>query len=174
MSYYQGDFYRGDFYRGDPGFFGALLNIGKMAAGFIPGVGPAVQAGLGAATALTTKAVRTAAVPAGTSMMRQAGTSLARRTVAAVKGHPVLSAAGAAGVIGGTTVLGTKRGRRMIGLGPHMRRRRMNVCNPHALRRAIRRTHGFAKLAMRTIHIVHPKKKGRFGGFRRRRTRARS
>jgi hypothetical protein len=46
--------------------------------------------------------------------------------------------------------------------------KRMNVCNPRALRRAIRRTHGFAKLAMRTIHLVHPKKKARFGGFRRR------
>jgi len=42
----------------------------------------------------------------------------------------------------------------------------MNVCNPRALRKAIRRTHGFAKLAMRTIHLVHPKKKVRFGGFR--------
>jgi hypothetical protein len=50
------------------------------------------------------------------------------------------------------------------------RRRRMNVCNPRALRRAIRRTHGFAKLAMRIIHIVHPRKKGRFGGFKKRRT----
>jgi hypothetical protein len=49
------------------------------------------------------------------------------------------------------------------------RHKRMNVCNPRALRRAIRRTHGFAKLAMRTIHLVHPKKKARFGGFRKRR-----
>ncbi len=45
----------------------------------------------------------------------------------------------------------------------------MNVCNPRALRRAIRRTHGFAKLAMKTIHLIHPKKKVRFGGFRKRR-----
>lgn len=49
--------------------------------------------------------------------------------------------------------------------------RRMNVCNPKALRRAIRRTHAFAKLAMKTIHLVHPTKKGRFGGFRKRRRR---
>jgi hypothetical protein len=45
----------------------------------------------------------------------------------------------------------------------------MRVTNPKALRRAIRRTSGFAKLAMRTIHLVHPKKKARFGGFRRKR-----
>jgi hypothetical protein len=43
------------------------------------------------------------------------------------------------------------------------------VTNPKALRRAIRRAHGFAKLAMRTIHLVHPQKKARFGGFRKRR-----
>jgi hypothetical protein len=46
------------------------------------------------------------------------------------------------------------------------RRRRMNACNPRALRRAIRRTHSFAKLAMKTIHLVHPQKKARFGGFK--------
>jgi hypothetical protein len=45
----------------------------------------------------------------------------------------------------------------------------MRVTNPKALRRAIRRTAGFAKLAMRTIHLIHPKKKVRFGGFKHRR-----
>jgi hypothetical protein len=45
----------------------------------------------------------------------------------------------------------------------------MNVTNVHALRRALRRTHGFAKLAMRVIHMTHPKKKARFGGFKKRR-----
>lgn len=180
MSYYQGDFYRGDFYRGDPGFFSFLGGLAKSAAGFIPGVGPVAQAGIGA---LTTKL--------GSGGMASAATSLVRRGVAAVKGHPVLSAAGAAGVL---TAGGAMAGRETALMGApgmgrkgyHMskarkghpshlvRNRRMNVCNPRALRRSIRRAHGFAKLAMRTIHIVHPKKKGRFGGFRRRRTRARS
>jgi hypothetical protein len=45
----------------------------------------------------------------------------------------------------------------------------MNVTNVHALRKALRRAHGFARLAMKTIHLVHPKHKGRFGGFRKRR-----
>jgi hypothetical protein len=36
------------------------------------------------------------------------------------------------------------------------------------LRRAIRRTQGFAKLAMRTLHLVHPKRHYRFGGFKKR------
>lgn len=57
------------------------------------------------------------------------------------------------------------------GMGYGRRRGRMNVCNPRALRRAIRRTHGFAKLAMKTIHLVHPKKRANFGGFKRKRRR---
>lgn len=52
-----------------------------------------------------------------------------------------------------------------------VKNRRLNVANPHALRRALRRARGFEKLAMRTIRILHPQKHGRFGGFK---TRARS
>src|SRR5260370_31303153 len=88
--------------------------------------------------------------------------------------HPALTAAGAAGAVGavaaGTPLLRASSGGRAVGMVGR-RRRRMNVCNPKALRKAIRRTHGFAKLAMRTIHLVHPKKKARFGGFRRKKAR---
>jgi len=85
--------------------------------------------------------------------------------------HPVLTAAGAAGGIGAAAGVAagkiSKHGAITVGADGRIRRhRRMNVCNPRALRKAIRRTHGFAKLAMRTIHLVHPKKKVRFGGFR--------
>jgi hypothetical protein len=87
----------------------------------------------------------------------------------------VLSAAGAAGIIG---LAGGAVAEKMVGGGRKCRhilpsgkcRRRMNVCNPRALRRSIRRTHGFAKLAMRTIHLIHPKKKVRFGGFRKKKS----
>lgn len=175
MSYYQGDFYQGDFYRGDPGFWGTLLGIGKTVAGFIPGVGGLAAKGLSMIPSGGAKIAKTVVAPAGTSMMRSGATSLIRRGVAAVKGHPVLSAAGAAGAIGGGYAIARPGRGAMTRMQPGMRRhKRMNVCNPRALRRAIRRTHGFAKLAMRTIHIVHPKKKGRFGGFRRRRARTRS
>jgi len=155
MGYYQGDFYAGA--RGDPGigsFFGSLV---KGAVGLIPGVGPIASraiekfSGGGAATA-------------------------GRSIIAAGKGvimkHPVLSAAGGAGIIGvgagavGSRMLGGHRKCKHINPHTGKCRRRMNVCNPRALRRSIRRTHGFAKLAMRTIHLVHPKKKVRFGGFR--------
>jgi len=190
MSYYGGDFYRGDFYpgRGDPGIFGFLGGIAKKAVGFIPGVGPALSTALSMIPSGGSKA---------TAAMANATSSLVRRGTAAVVAHPVISAAGAAGAAGlalgaggammaapGAMVAGAGRkgyhlskARKVYGVvhPPHLvRNRRMNVCNPRALRRSIRRAHGFAKLAMKTIHIVHPKKKGRFGGFRRRRTRARS
>lgn len=162
MGYYQGDFYRGD-----PGFFSSLGSIFKgvasTVAGVIPGVGGTV----------------------GRAITKIGGGSKIGGIVKSVGGaiikHPVLSAAGAAGAVGAA---GTLAGRHLgIGTGESMmkghhlsrktgklvRNRHMNPCNPRALRRAIRRTHSFARLAMRTIHLVHPKKKARFGGFKRRR-----
>jgi hypothetical protein len=59
--------------------------------------------------------------------------------------------------------------KRLREAGIWVRNRRMNVCNHRALRRSLRRAHGFAKVAMQTIHLIHPKKKGRFGGFKKRR-----
>jgi hypothetical protein len=184
MSYYQGDFYRGDYYAGDPGLFGflgkAFKAVAGTAAGFIPGVGPGVQKLLGGGA----KVAAAAGGMTGTHGMTSAASSMLRRGVAAVKGHPVLSAAGAAGALGAGTALmrgghpAAAAGAAMRGYhiskktGALVRNRRMNVCNPRALRRSLRRAHGFAKLAMRTIHIVHPKKKGRFGGFKVRRRRA--
>ncbi len=50
-----------------------------------------------------------------------------------------------------------------------VKNRRMNVGNARALRRALTRARGFEKLAMKTIRILHPGKKGRFGGFKTRR-----
>lgn len=155
MSYYQGDFYQGD-----PGFFSFLGGLAKKAVGFIPGVGPVASSAIGAITSA-----------AGGSMVRKGAAGMVRKAGAIVVKHPVLTGAAAAGVIGAGGVMG---GRRMGAAGraarvPGMRRhRRMNVCNVRALRRSIRRTQGFAKLAMRTIHLVHPKKHARFGGFKRR------
>jgi len=50
-----------------------------------------------------------------------------------------------------------------------VKNRRMNVGNARALRHALRRARGFEKLAMRTIRLLHPTKRGRFGGFKTRR-----
>jgi hypothetical protein len=171
MGYYQGDFYAGT--RGDPGFFSFL---GKLASG-----GASLMGAAGA-------------VMPGGGVLSKVGT-LAKRAVGGLAKHPVLSAAGAAGagmvLGGGASAITMHPGMRMgaagaAGMrgfhpcksrhgcksGAMVRNRRMRVTNPKALRRAIRRTSGFAKLAMRTIHLVHPKKHARFGGFKRRRRKA--
>lgn len=163
MSYYQGDFYRGDYYRGDPGFFSFLGGLAKSAVGMIPGVGGLASTVLGK---VTQKALPGAMAGGGrmTAITTGIGKMIAK--------HPVISGAAAAGMIGGASRITKRAGKMHILGGPVKKHRRMNVTNPRALRRAIRRTHGFARLAMRTIHIVHPKKRGRFGGFKKRRRRA--
>jgi hypothetical protein len=164
MSYYMGDFYRGDFYRGDPGFFGSLFGgIKRIAGAVLPGPAGAL--------------VR--AIPGGGSgTLAARGASAAARVAgqaaAAVRGHPVLSAAGAAGVIGGA--LGrrtspyqeplTPIGSMPYSRGYHVSRktgkvvknRHMRVTNVKALRRSLRRIHGFSRIARKVIHIAHPPK----------------
>jgi hypothetical protein len=166
MGYYMGDYYnlRGgsSFYRGDP-FWGFLGRLGK-------GI-------LSAATGFGGSAVQKAGPALGRAetIGKMAG-GMAGRVGSMVARHPVLSAAGAAAVLGMGAGAGAERmgmgGRPQKGFhinkhGKLVRNRHMRVTNPKALRRSIRRATGFAKLAMRTIHLVHPKKKARFGGFRR-------
>jgi hypothetical protein len=130
-------------------------------------------------TAAPAAAGRAAIIPRilskGGSIMASGGAAVGRM----VAKHPVLSAAGAAAVLAGGMGAGVES-MMAPGVAPHgmhisrktghlVRNRHMRVTNPKALRRAIRRTHGFARLAMKTIHLVHPKKRARFGGFRKRR-----
>jgi hypothetical protein len=147
------------YYSGDPGFFSLLKKAGSFAASFIPGVG-----------GVASKVISKIPTPVRAGAMR-AGTMIAK--------HPVLSSAGAAGAIAlgaeSAHLRGGGPGMHVGGMhisrktGRMVRNRHMRVTNPKALRRALRRAHGFAKLAMRTIHLVHPKKKGRFGGFKKHR-----
>jgi hypothetical protein len=160
-DYYRGGFNRGrmqgDYYRGDPGFWSAIGKIGKGIFSSVTGLG-------GGATKVVGLPQLVGVAPGKVGTLAKVG-SLAKAGLGKLKKYPTLSAAGAAGAAG-AMALGyhlSKRGGKMV------RNKRMNVCNPRALRRAIRRTHGFAKLAMRTIHLVHPKKKVRFGGFKKRR-----
>ncbi len=150
------------YYSGDPGFFSIFKNIGSSLASFIPGVG-----------GIASKAIQ--AIPSGArSGVMRAGRAIIK--------HPVVSGAGAAAVIAaggleaGRMSMGGHRGHkpsarhlRALAMGLRRARPRMNITNVHALRRALRRAGGFAKLAMKTIHLVHPKHKGRFGGFKKRR-----
>lgn len=143
------------YYTGDPGFFSIFKSIGSFAASFIPGIG-----------GVASKAISKIPLP-----VRASAGSAMRVAKGAIIKHPVLSAAGGAGAIGaGALAMHRGKGGQMVGPGGVMmrRHRRMRVTNPKALRRALRRAHGFAKLAMKTIHLVHPRKKVKFGGFRNR------
>jgi hypothetical protein len=93
-------------------------------------------------------------------------------TAAGAAGGAAILAAGAAGRAG---IFGRAAGKhpsarhlKALAMGLRRARPRMNVTNVHALRRSLRRAHGFAKLAMRVIHLIHPRKKVRFGGFKKR------
>jgi hypothetical protein len=165
MGYYQGDFYAGA--RGDP-FWGALVGLARKGIGALVGAtrgrGPVVETGTGG-------------IPAALGVM-SAGRAIIKRGTAQIIKHPVLSAAGAAAVTGAAVGVGGRMLAEPSALhrgfhisrktGKLVRNRHMNPCNPRALRRAIRRATRFTRLAMKTIHLVHPKKKGRFGGFRKR------
>jgi hypothetical protein len=165
-DYYQGDYYQGDYYMGDPGFFSFLGRVAKGAVGLVKGI-----TGLGGGGSVIKMAPQTAlALPTAASKMQKVMTKVGPIVTSALKSKGGKLAMGGA-ALGAAGLAGAALGRRGM-VRAHGTRRRMNVCNPRALRRAIRRTHGFSKLAMRTIHLVHPKKKVRFGGFKKRRRRA--
>jgi hypothetical protein len=165
MGYYQGDYRRGDFYRGtagDPflgGLFSKVFSVGKSLLGL---------GGGGASTSAIEKAVssgisKVSSFP-GVGAMKQIG----GKAIGIVKQHPVITGAGAAGIIGavggavGTTIMHPA----LKGRGFHISRktgkmvknRHMNPCNPRALRRAIRRAHSFERLAKHVIGFSSPRK----------------
>jgi hypothetical protein len=164
MGYYQGDLYKGDFF----GSIGRVFSTAKrIAAPVFSALGGAVSHPSAAATGALSHAYGVAK-SAGT-IMRQVGSQ-------AVK-HPVIAAAGVASAAGAAEIMhaaggGAKMKVAKNGVVSFHRRRRMHPTNAKALRRALRRAYAFERIAMRTIHLLHPRKKGRFGGFRRHRRKA--
>jgi hypothetical protein len=164
MSYYgAGDYYRGrgDYYRGDPFSIGGILKgVGKVAGGFVGGLikgGPigAIAGGIGAiaggagsggsgGTPILPPPPPIPVFSAGTGIM-----SLRSPTeVEVLSSDPrAVKKPGMRGAIerilpgGGTGYILKKS-------------RRMNVTNPRALRRAIRRVSGFGKLVQRSKKAI--------------------
>lgn len=182
MGYYQGDYFNfpGAAYRGyggpgkgDPGFWSGLLNIGKRIAGaVIPGAG-AVTSLIPDVGSKSASSIVKASAPSAAANIGMKASQMVKKVGGTIVAHPGMAAGAAVGVAGaaaGTAAIIKHRGGTTV-VHTGRRRRRMNVCNPRALRKAIRRTHGFAKLAMKTIHLVHPKKKASFGGFKKKRKR---
>lgn len=109
-------------YRGDPGILGS---IGRFVSGGISGFvsGGPWGAVRGATRGLTSRSSR----PSATSIVMPGGSM---RGIIGSRGKPTAQA----------KMLGAKK-----------KSRRMNVANPKALRRAIRREQGFVKLAKKAL-----------------------
>jgi hypothetical protein len=107
--------------------------------------------------------------PGVAALAVRGGTALAKRFMpgvgAALVGAGAVRAAGKA--LGKTHAL--KHLRRALGrkIGGFKHHRRMNVCNPRALRRSLRRVKGFEHFARQVVRITSPKR--RVSGFRFRR-----
>jgi hypothetical protein len=189
MSYYgaRGDFYgRGGYYRGDPGFFSFVKKALPIAASFIPGVGGVIASGaasllggggggggtpaaMGFSAPVQTQqpTISAAGSAAMAGRARGRGTMTGRLSGIARRALPTMAGAAAAS-------LSTRGAAMPAGVpGVRMRRRhRMNVCNPRALRRAIRRAHGFERIAKQVIGFSSPHKRhGRVYFKRKRRSR---
>jgi len=169
---------RGDYPRG--GFFGDLAHIGGgIIKGAVTGfskLGPlgavlgAAAGGAGGIQTLKNERIESITKPIGGST---AGTPSQNTTSAEeiVRQHQVnvhkQQAKVAAGKAGGAGII-NRPNAGMLSSGFH-RRRTMRVTNVKALKRALRRADGFKKLALQTIRLVDPAKKGKkFGGFKRR------
>lgn len=170
MPYYspmQGDYSTYGYGQGDPGFLSNLWKgvkkIALPAVGFALGgpLGAAVGARLGGGARTPPIRQQMAPQPRQTSQF-QIGPISARGTqyfppVPTFRGTPM--ARPPANIIEHAGVSGTgccPRGFHLAkdGSGRCVRNRRMNVANPRALRRSMRRVQGFEKLARRTISFT--------------------
>jgi len=159
VAYYQGDYYMGDYYKGDPflglgAIFGAAKWIGKKI--FKKGVGKAIAT---RGTALSPAEVARRFGPGfgGGALVSILGNKLmvGGRTHSTLNGQ--LPRPGMKGRIqrllpGGQSGMMCRPGQYMKvvdGEEVGCATRRMNVANPQALRRSLRRVAGFGKLACR-------------------------
>lgn len=180
MSYYAGDYYQGDYYQGDPGLWSVLKKGLKVAAGVGSSLlGIPMGAALGAGTAVAKRATQKwgPAVPFGAGAAGAAvAPSLAQRFQIPLPGpnvlRPFAALPGGAPLIGPGTAMqaangggcitcpsgfhankSTSTAQATFGAPPGsicVRNRSMNVANPRALRRGLRRVSGFSKLAARS------------------------
>lgn len=155
MPYMQsrGD-YLGGGYAGDPGLFGFLGGIAKKIAGFTLGGGIAGAVGrrviTGRAGPVIVNGQMGRQLPPPGSIGGPAGFQQEPQKVGGLRGVGQRLVPG--GASGYECPPGT-RGYHLAkdGSGRMVRNRTMNVANPRALRRAIRREQGFVKLAQRSL-----------------------
>ena len=160
MAYYQGDYYQGDYYQGDP-FLGALIGGGISWLTKKIFKRKMTQQGQIAAGKKVTGIARRAA-PVGAGLAVASGMSIPipftpfKVTPQAFLpgGAPLFSPRQQAPSQMGMAQAGAccPSGYHLAkdGTGRCVRNRSMNVANPRALRRSLRRVAGFGKLAQRS------------------------
>jgi len=183
MSYYQGDYVQGDYYQGDP-FLGALIGMGASWLGkklLGKGASKALVASTGAGT-LVGAGTGIVAGGVGTAIAQRGAenlwSSLRGQTprfglgIGSQVVPPRLPGNGGRGLSTQTlTLTGAGGGACACPSGYHpnktttrmghppgttcVRNRSMNVANPRALRRSLRRVAGFGKLANRARKTVN-------------------
>jgi len=167
VSYYnaaRGDYRTYGYGRGDPGFLSSLWKgvkkIAPAVLGFATGgVSGAIMGGLGGLGGGGTPPIMAPRAPASPQYRTQLGPLTQTQFYPPVprmpggamlapspSGHERMAAASAGAA-------GCPRGYHLAkdGSGRWVRNRRMNIANPRALRRAMRRVQGFEKMAKRTI-----------------------
>jgi hypothetical protein len=164
----EGDYGQGDYGQGDPGLFSFIGKAIHAVGGLIPGVGGVISAveKIGgslfhhAAVATAGAGGGTLAFTASPPVLRSGssetdiGYGLFHRSTSSS-----LTRGGGGGSPGAPGYHQIRKGRNA---GKWTRNRHMNVTNPRALRRAIRRGHGFEKMARRMLGFATPHKpKGR-------------
>lgn len=175
--YYMGDYYQGDYYQGDP-FLGGLIGmgVGWLAKKIFKrqlSTGAMTRAGTGIVTATGRTATRLAPFAAGAAVSTGLSIPLPgpfRMQPSALLpgGNPLFfrekpaarAAAAGTGLCcppGYHPNKSISRARSTMGAEPGticVSNRSMNVANPRALRRGLRRVSGFGKLAMRAKKSV--------------------
>lgn len=167
MPYYQmGDYATGGYgyARGDPGFLSSLWKgIKKVAAPIVGGliggpVGAMIGGAVGGGGTPPIMQQRVPQVPASQEYYTRLG-PLTQRSMK-ITPVPQLGYGGRMGPVSRSTSVVSSTGTGCCPVGYHLdkatgtrcvRNRRMNVANPRALRRSMRRVQGFEKLAKRTI-----------------------
>ena len=179
MSYYQGDYYQGDYYQGDP-FLGTLIGMGASWLGkklLKKGASQALVASTGAgalvggATGVAAGGIGGALVARGTQSLWQKFTdpppymALGRGSQYQPPTFNVTGPRSATGTMmgaGGACACPSgfhpNKTQTKMGHPPGttcVKNRSMNVANPRALRRSLRRVAGFGKLASRARKTVN-------------------
>lgn len=184
MSYYRGDYYRGN-YRGDifSSIGNALGSVGRVVGGLVGGpIGSVIQGASGMLTSTPRPPVPAVVAP---SFSMSGGPGMALQAPQPRPGGPPVILGGSTVGVSSLGTIGVRSGRGQhpnkstyytrngrVDKGSRMvPNRHMNVGNARALKRALRRAHGFARLARSVMSFTVTGRKHGPGHFKAKRGR---